>query len=137
MNEADSATETRMNATSDYEVIDRNPLSLIQGQVVRMGAPDPGWPGWIWVTADDGRGSHVPEDICQPAGEGVAVVLRDFEARDLSVRGGDEVVSLDEVNGWHWCRRPDGLEGWLPAYLLRPSEDEAADDAADDDDPAA
>ena len=112
----------RFIANADYEVIDRNPLSLVQGQVVRIGPPDPQWSGWVWVTADDGRGSHVPEDICQPGGEGVAVILRDFQARDLSVSNGDELVSLDEINGWHWCRRQDGTEGWLPAYLLRPQD---------------
>jgi hypothetical protein len=122
MSNSAAAGESQFIANSDYEVIDRNPLSLIQGQVIRLGAPDPEWSGWIWVTADDGRGSHVPEDICQSAGEGVAVILRDFQARDLSVQSGDEVASLSEINGWHWCRREDGTEGWLPAYLLRPCE---------------
>lgn len=128
MSEQSEPGGKRFVANADYEVIDRNPLSLIQGQVVSMGPPDPGWSGWVWVTAEDGRGSHVPEDICQQAGAGAAVILRDFQARDLSVHGGDEVESLDEVDGWHWCRREDGTEGWLPAYLLREVGDAAGED---------
>lgn len=107
-------------ATADYQVIDRAPLSLAPGDRVRTGRPDAGWPGWTWVTAGDGRGSYVPDEILAPCAEaGTAEVVAEFHARDLSVRRGDAVVSLREVKGWHWCRGADGTEGWLPAYLLR------------------
>jgi hypothetical protein len=108
-------------------VTDRNPLELRAGDRVRVGRPDAGWPGWIWVTAADGRGSHVPEDLLEPVPDadgddfqaGMARVRRDFHARDLSVRKDETVESLREVRGWHWCRTASGEEGWLPAYLLR------------------
>ena len=106
-------------ATADYQVTDRNPLVLEAGDVVRMGRPDVGWPGWVWVSAIDGRGSHVPEDILSPKEDGTAEVLRPFYARDLSVVREEAVESLREVKGWHWCRNAKGEEGWLPAYLLR------------------
>jgi hypothetical protein len=106
-------------ATADYQVTDRNPLVLEAGDVVRMGRPDVGWPGWVWVSAIDGRGSHVPEDILSPKEDGTAEVLRPFYARDLSVVREEAVESLREVKGWHWCRNAQGEEGWLPAYLLR------------------
>ena len=106
-------------ATSDYHVIDRAPLVLHIGDQVRLGPLDPDWPGWIWVTADNGRGSYVPEEILDPQTDGSARVLHAFHARDLSVSKGDEVDSLREVKGWHWCRDNQGAEGWLPAYLLK------------------
>lgn len=106
-------------ATADYEVIDRAPLSLAAGDLVRLGPPDADWPGWVWVTAVNGRGSYVPEDHLATLPDGTARVTNAFHARDLTVRRGDAVESLREVKGWHWCRDAAGAEGWLPAYLLR------------------
>lgn len=105
-------------ASSDYTVIDRAPLSLRVGQVVRLGKKDADWPGWIWATNDEGRGSYVPEDILVPGEPGHAIVQQAFQAHDLSVRKGESITSLREVRGWHWCINTAGLEGWLPAYLL-------------------
>ena len=106
-------------AISDYEVIDRAPLVLEAGEAVRVGKRDADWPGWVWVTAINGRGSHVPEEILDWRDDGTARVLQAFHARDLSVVSGESVLSLQEVRGWHWCRGADGKEGWLPSYLLR------------------
>jgi len=117
--ETESPAQT-FRVTADYQVTDRNPLVLAEGDFVRLGRPDAGWPGWIWVSAIDGRGSHVPEDILIPGADGTAEVTRPFHARDLSVVREETVESLREVKGWHWCRNAQGAEGWLPAYLLRP-----------------
>ena len=106
-------------ATSEYRVIDRAPLLLVEGDCVRVGAPDPDWPGWTWVTAITGRGSYVPDSHIELRGDGTAVVLKDFHARDLSVVKNEKINSLREVQGWHWCRNANDEEGWLPAYLLK------------------
>lgn len=111
--------ERAFTTTADYEVIDRAPLVLAAGERVRLGKHDPDWPGWIWVTAINGRGSYVPEDIVTAGDDGTAEVKQSFHARDLSVVKDEPVVSIREVKGWHWCRNEDGEEGWLPAYLLR------------------
>jgi hypothetical protein len=109
-------------ANSDYTVIDRAPLALETGDKVRVGQKDTEWPGWIWVTTIDGRGSYVPEDVISPNPDGTANTIRPFQARDLSVKKGDTVTSLHEVKGWHWCRAASGEEGWLPAFLLKQAE---------------
>ena len=108
------------SVTSDYTVIDRAPLELTSGQKVKTGRTDVDWPGWVWVTADDGRGSYVPEDILSEMKDGIATVIHAFAAHDLSVRAKDQVESIRHVRGWHWCRNSGGQEGWLPAYLLVP-----------------
>lgn len=112
----------KLIASSDYEVIDRNPLTLKAGELVKVGRRDEGWEGWVWVSTEEGRGSYVPQELLvNPTaviGDMVAVV-EDFTAKDLSVKMGEEVESLDEVKGWLWCRNHTGAEGWLPAYLLR------------------
>ncbi len=107
-------------ANADYTVIDRAPLTLTGGQRVRLGRRDADWPGWIWVTAEDGRGSYVPEEVLDAKEENVAAVVQPFQAHDLSVKKNEPVTSLREVKGWHWCRSQKGEEGWLPAYLLAP-----------------
>ena len=112
-------TERSFITNADYEVIDRAPLVLAVGDQVRVGKKDSDWPGWIWVTAINGRGSYVPEEILSENDDGTAGVRQPFHARDLSVVKDEPVTSVREVKGWHWCRNEDGEEGWLPAYLLR------------------
>lgn len=107
-------------ASADYAVIDRAPLALRIGQEVQVGRKDVDWPGWVWVTAEGGRGSYVPEDILIPVNAETARVQQAFQAHDLSVKKNDQVTSLREVKGWHWCKDAAGNEGWLPAYLLVP-----------------
>lgn len=107
-------------ANADYTVIDRAPLTLRIGQNVRLGRRDADWPGWVWVTADDGRGSYVPEEVLDAKDGDTAQVVQAFAAHDLSVKKHQAVTSVREVKGWHWCRNQAGTEGWLPAYLLVP-----------------
>jgi hypothetical protein len=105
-------------ANSDYTVVDRNPLQLNPGDSVRLGPTDASWPGWVWVSVVDGRGTFVPEDHLSTATEGHASVAKAFNARDLSVKRHEAIIALREVKGWLWCRNEAGEEGWLPAFVL-------------------
>lgn len=105
-------------ANADYIVIDRSPLVLEAGQVVRVGAADRVWTGWVHVTTGDERGTYVPVASLDRQDGSTAVVRDRFDATDLSVRRGDRVDSLREIEGWHWCRSAQGREGWVPGYLL-------------------
>ena len=108
-------------ANTNYTVVDRSPLHLQAGDLVQTGPRDKSWPGWIWVTAEDGRGSYVPEDILETDAGGSRVRTA-FSARDLSVQQGEQVAALREVKGWLWCRKAGGEEGWLPEFVLRAAE---------------
>lgn len=105
-------------ANTNYTVVDRSPLHLQYGDTVTAGPRDKSWPGWIWVTTADGRGSYVPEDILDYDTD-VPTVRTAFSARDLSVTQGETVTALREVKGWLWCRNAAGQEGWLPEFVLR------------------
>lgn len=115
---------SRWIASSDYQVIEREPLLFVAGERVRVDQGDRAWPGWFWVVNGDGRGGHVPSEVLAgPVVAGAeAELIRDFDGRDLSVRRGDELVSLRELDGWHWCRNQEGDEGWVAAYLLKRAE---------------
>ena len=108
----------RYMANSDYTVVDRSPLQLAVGDTVTPGPRDRSWPGWVWVTAADGRGSYVPEEILLLREDGSVQVRQAFNARDLSVQKGEVVQALREVRGWLWCRNGAGEEGWLPEFVL-------------------
>ena len=108
----------RYTANSDYTVVDRSPLQLVPGDVVTLGPEDQSWPGWVWVTSADRRGSYVPAEVVEARGDGTAVVRQPFSARDLSVKRGESVEALREVRGWLWCRNAAGEEGWLPEFVL-------------------
>ena len=108
-------------ANTNYTVVDRTPLHVHAGDTVSVGARDKSWPGWIWVSTIDGRGSYVPEDILEIEGP-TAKVLTAFSTRDLSVKQGERVTALREVSGWLWCRNNAGDEGWLPEFVLRAGE---------------
>ena len=105
-------------ANTNYTVVDRSPLHIEAGDVVNVGPRDKSWPGWIWVSTADGRGSYVPEDILEIEGV-TAKAHTAFSTRDLSVKQGQRVTALREVSGWLWCRNEAGDEGWLPEFVLR------------------
>lgn len=105
-------------ANADYIVIDRSPLVLEPGMRLKVGSTDRVWAGWVGVVAEDGRFTYIPESRIRMEADGSAVVKEKFDATDLSVRQGENIVSLMEVDGWHWARGPRGAEGWLPGYVL-------------------
>lgn len=115
-----SEAPTRI-ANADYTVVDRSPLTLNSGDEVHLGKEDHAWEGWIWAVTAEGRGTYLPVSFLEKSGENLARLTETFAAIDLSVRKGTSVICLREVSGWFWCRDGDGIEGWLPDYVLRPA----------------
>ena len=109
-------------ANSDYEEKDSDPIELSAGDEVTVGPVDRAWPGWVWAEDARGRRGYVPEKILEPLGEGRFALMEDFNPSVLAVKRGDSLESLEQIDGWHWCRNESGAEGWVAGYLLRPSE---------------
>ena len=105
-------------ANADYTVVDVSPLRLRAGEIVDLGDEDKGWAGWVWVTTSEKRGTYLPVSVLERTGEQQARVQEDFEAVDLSLKKGELVRVVREVNGWSWCRNEAGAEGWVPDYVL-------------------
>jgi hypothetical protein len=110
---------SRFSANADYEDRDVYPLELQPGDEVTVGSADRVWPGWVWAEDRRGRTGYVPEEILKPLGEGRHAVLEAYDPRVLCVKRGEQLESLRHIHGWHWCRNPQGEEGWVPAYLLK------------------
>jgi len=94
-------------------------IRMSAGEVVALGRRDDEWPGWVWCAARDGREGWVPEEFLGPVAEDRAAALRDYDARELTVRPGERVAVLDRAAGWTLCRRGDDV-GWVPDCCLLP-----------------
>lgn len=106
-------------ANADYEENNTRAIRLSAGQEVTSGPVDEAWPGWIWATDASGRNGYVPAEILEPMGEDRWAALEDFDPTVLRLRRGDEVTSLRQVHGWHWCENAAGEVGWVADYLLK------------------
>lgn len=107
-------------ANADYEEKDRNPLHLASGDEITVGPADRAWPGWVWAQDNNGRSGYIPEDILEPMGEGRFALMEDFDPTVLTIKRGDELESVRQIHGWHWCENETGEQGWVAGYLLKP-----------------
>lgn len=113
--------EARFIANADYEERNTRALHLTAGQEVTSGPADTTWPGWIWASDSSGRSGYVPAQILEPLGEDRWAAMEEFDPTVLKLQRGDEVTSLKQIHGWHWCRSENCDQGWVAGYLLKPA----------------
>lgn len=94
---------------SDYP----DPVLLIAGDEVEIGTKKSPWPGWLWITASGDKSGWIPEAFVSRRGAR-GVVLRYYDATELDVEKGEELVLHEEVAGWFWCTNKAGRRGWIP-----------------------
>lgn len=109
-------------ANSDYEENNTQAIHLKAGQEITSGPADKTWPGWVWATDSFERKGYVPADILEPLGEDRWAAIEDFDPTVLKVKKGDELKSLKQVHGWHWCENQSQAQGWVADYLLKPAQ---------------
>lgn len=111
----------KYQATSDFEIHYPHPLEVKVGDTVAIGRRDTSWNEWVWVTLQQEKlGAWMHESMLQCPNEPHSQVTEDYSAREISVKKNDIVDSLRELGGWHWCRKTDGVVGWIPDYVLEP-----------------
>ena len=89
-----------------------------------VGQRESEWAGWVWCTNRDGKSRWVPEAYVERTGD-TCVMLRDYEATELSVGVGEAlVISGEEESGWIWCTNQAGQRGWVPGDNVRVEEAE-------------
>ena len=96
-----------------------DPYVFEKGERLHIEKRDAEWPGWIWCTNEKGKSAWVPEQWVELRGE-LCVLLRKYSSRELTVRLGEEIEWIDEVNGWMLVRNAKGEEGWIPADRIEP-----------------
>lgn len=93
------------------------PFVVQAGDVLIAGDRQSEWPGWIWCTNREGESRWMPGAYLRRQGE-QCIALRDYDAAELTVRPGQELVATEESGGWFWCTDQDGQRGWVPAEHL-------------------
>jgi SH3-like domain-containing protein len=95
-------------------------IQLNAGDPVRVGEESAAYPGWVRITAPDGRQTWAPEGYVRGAPGRTGRMLVDYDSTELDVKERDQVTVLLENKGWAWVRTDDGREGWIPLGILGP-----------------
>src|SRR5579863_9869553 len=104
----------------DYNAQFPDPISVNAGEVFHVSDKVEPWnnnPDWLWVwcTNQRGKSGWVPKDIIVFNADGVSGTVRDpYDATELSVAIGEELVAHQEAAGWFWCTNRAGKSGWVP-----------------------
>ncbi len=94
------------------------PISFRQGEALTAVRRDDEYPGWIWVTTEDGNAGWAHESLLDLSDTGAAVAREDYTARELDTEEGERVRSLRELDGWAWVENERRQSGWVPVATL-------------------
>ena len=111
----DASSWTRYRAVKSYESPYEDGVEFGKGERLRYERRESDWPGWLWCTSPAGSEAWVPESWVTLDGE-TCVLVRDYAARELSLKRGDVVRTRLEESGWVWAAC--GREGWVPLACL-------------------
>jgi uncharacterized protein YgiM (DUF1202 family) len=95
------------------------PLVVRAGEPLTIGQKESEWPGWLWCTTQEGKSRWVPESYVERQGDS-GIARCHYEATELSVEAGEELIVGREESGWLWCTNQAGQSGWVPAEHLQP-----------------
>jgi hypothetical protein len=113
----DASRWTRYQAVKSYESPYEDGVEFGKGERLRYERRESDWPGWLWCTSRAGSEAWVPEPGVTLDGEN-CVLVRDYAARELSLKLGDVVRTRLEESGWVWAAAASGREGWVPLACL-------------------
>ena len=99
---------------SEYRSACPDPLIVSDGEELTISEKESSWSGWIWCTNRDGKSGWVPESYIERKGD-TCVALYGYEATELTVEVGEELIASKEESSWIWCMNQEGQSGWVPA----------------------
>lgn len=95
------------------------PLTIEKNDIIEGEIRKTNWDGWLWCRNANGVFGWVPEPYLKQLPEdGKYMVIQDYNAFELSVDIGQELLILDKVSSWAWVRTIDHREGWVPLENL-------------------
>lgn len=104
------------NHKSEFQV----PLVAKKGEIVEGQDRETEYEGWLWCRNSSGIHGWVPKTYLESTSEsGQFQFLQDYNARELTIDAGQEVIVIDEESGWAWVRTTLGEEGWIPLENLQ------------------
>lgn len=105
---------------SDYDRPYENSISVRKGEIVRPvtdGSMETDIMGWTWCVGPDDLGGWVPDSWCEITDEGRRL-LRDFDARELTVRTGQRLRLIFSESGFIFAETADGDRAWIPDAVM-------------------
>ena len=95
------------------------PLVAKKGEIVEGQEKETEWKDWLLCRNSSGIHGWVPKTYLESTSEsGRFQFLRDYNAREITIEQGQEVIVLDEESSWAWVRTFLGEEGWIPMENL-------------------
>lgn len=104
---------------SEYASHYPNPIKFQVGDVVQIGDIDNEFPGWVWVTTYDGNQGWAPIQFLQIDDKNkTGISLQNYSACELNTKIGDQLILLQELNGWAWVENDRNEHGWVPSNTI-------------------
>ncbi|MFX0056744.1 MAG: SH3 domain-containing protein [Candidatus Hodarchaeota archaeon] len=97
----------------DYKSPFPNPLILKRGEKLQIEDKESEWHGWIWSITKSGQSGWIPDNYLKISGN-TAVLLKDYNATELTASVGEIYLIEDEESGWVWVTSENGKYGWIP-----------------------
>lgn len=103
-----------------YETVYKNPIKLKAGESVKIEKREtnPDWLGWIYCVDSRGIAGWVSEKYLNESGQ-AAVVVKDYDATELTASAGEQLKIYYEEFGWCWSKNENGQKGWIPKKNLK------------------
>ena len=105
----------RYRVTRDYRSPYPDPEVFQRGEKVTVGQEfkeESDWKNWVWCEGNNKK-AWVPKQYVIIDGTS-GIFSKDYNARELSVKVGEELVVYEVVNGFGMSGKPDGTKGWVP-----------------------
>jgi hypothetical protein len=96
------------------------PLVVKRGEIIEGKEKKTDWEGWLWCRTLHGIKGWIPKNYLQKYQNEPEhySVLRDYNARELTVNIGQSLLILDEESGWAYVKTASQEEGWIPLQNL-------------------
>jgi hypothetical protein len=112
--------ETHFKVIKEYKTSHPDSILFEKGETVTVHkefTDDPDWRNWLWCEGQCQNRAWVPEQYLSRT-SGKATLLRDYDAKELSVSPGEILVVMEILNGFGLSRKSDGSRGWVPLKVL-------------------
>ena len=90
-------------------------------KIVKEYQDDPQWPNWFWCVGQDETSAWVPGQFLKIDGK-KGILIRNYNAVELSVRVGERLKIYEVINGFGWAENRSGDFGWVPMRHLSPGQ---------------
>ncbi len=109
----------KLKVIESYNIAYTNPIKLSIGDLVKIvkWETNPDWLGWVFVTDKNDHKGWI-YDKCLQIDNQTALIIKDYDATELTVTEGEFVTILNVEAGWAWARSANGSHGWVPLKNL-------------------